>query len=924
MLPYNNDTAPAEALGSDCVGLKPSSEPPRNMLVGLLKTLFAGTSARAYVCSFSNDRDDRIGERHIATRDAAQVISFASEWDKPGRGTFFCVGTVKPGAKRNQDNIVETIGLHADIDFNKIDGNPGRDEVLRQLARLRYQPTALVFSGGGIHAYWLFKEPMETQGNIERIKLALRQLADLVAGDLAVCEVARVLRLPGTHNTKEGAWTEVEVISLDDHRRYELDDLEEWLSEASPIMLRKQRERGVTVGETDFFAEYAKQYGIKAPIDVEARLAAMMYMGGGDSSIHQTQLAVSASLLNRGVPVDEVVAILMDATRRAAGEYAPRWNWRREERNIRRMCGDWLRKHPQTELKSAKADKAVPLKSIEGGKVEMRTLESEQRQATCGGATVIQMPTQKSALTKKAEQHITLGQAVLAHIRAIGEELMNTKDGAWFYSQGIWELCSETKWLDVRIEQACVGLGFKSVTKLISEARNWIVRRPELWRKGAIPWDHHRKIPTRSGLVDPLSGELEPARPDHFCTWRVEVDYDPAAKCPWWEIMIADIFGDKPKAEQAALVRVVQEVLGAALIDKKPRALSKALVFWGIENIGKSGPLDVFSALFGPQAISAPIGSVDSTHGLMPFTRRLPWVLHEAFGGQWHFSATVKAIIKAIITHEPVMINIKNGPMITTVVRSPIFWATNFQPQFKESTRAIVSRMIVIECSRSFVEGKPIGVAAEALRRGFNKPAELINATELPGVLNWAIAGLQRALKRGSIELTDSIKETSDTIRRDSNLVAGFLDDCIEYDPMARLKIGDFCLAHSAWWMELKGEDRRMPTNEAINKALKAVGDRRVGMNRDEMRDGLSRYYYGVALNKLGLRYHRTAYESRLFEGKTATATNPDQEVNSLIPVSWDSRESVIKMRKAHAPGDQSDSPVTSSASEPEELVTDR
>jgi phage/plasmid-associated DNA primase len=214
------------------------------------------------------------------------------------------------------------------------------------------------------------------------------------------------------------------------------------------------------------------------------------------------------------------------------------------------------------------------------------------------------------------------------------------------------------------------------VTKLINETHNWIERRPELWRDDEIPWDQHGKIPTRSGLVDPLTGALEPAQPDHFCTWRVEVDYDPAAKCPWWETMIADVFGDREAAERAALIRVVQEVIGAALIDKKSRALSKAIVFWGIENLGKSGPLDVIAGLFGGQVIGASIGSIEGTHGMMPFARRLPWVLHEAFGGQWHFSANVKSII----TQEPVSINIKNGPVVTQVVRSPIFWATNFPP----------------------------------------------------------------------------------------------------------------------------------------------------------------------------------------------------------------------------------------------------
>jgi phage/plasmid-associated DNA primase len=208
---------------------------------------------------------------------------------------------------------------------------------------------------------------------------------------------------------------------------------------------------------------------------------------------------------------------------------------------------------------------------------------------------------------KRGEQHIELGKAVLANIHTAGEELINTKVGSWFYSNGMWEMLGEMKWLDVRIERACVTLGFISGTKLVNEARNWILRRPELWRKEALPWDQHGKIPTRSGLVDPLTGDLEPARPDHFCTWRIDVDYHPDATCPWWQQMAADMFGDKKPDEQSALVNVVRECVGAALIDKKPRALSKALVFWGNENRAKSGVLDVVTGLFGGKPITAPI-----------------------------------------------------------------------------------------------------------------------------------------------------------------------------------------------------------------------------------------------------------------------------------------------------------------------------
>jgi hypothetical protein len=317
-------------------------------------------------------------------------------------------------------------------------------------------------------------------------------------------------------------------------------------------------------------------------------------------------------------------------------------------------------------------------------------------------------------------------------------------------------------------------------------------------------------------------------------------------------------------------------------------------VFWGVENRGKSGPLEVAAGLFG-KTISAPIGSLEGAHGLMPFQQRAPWVLHEAFSGQWHFSSYVKSII----TQDPVMINIKNGPMISKVIHAPIFWATNFQPQFKEATRAIVSRLIIIEVNRAFVDGKPIGAAAEAIKRGYSKPGEFVVATELQGVLNWAIAGLKRAKQRGHIDLPASVKETAEAIHRDSNLVVGFLDECVEFDPLARLKIADFCLAHTTWWLQMKGESRKLPSNEAINKALQALGERRIAINRDELRDSSGRYYCGMKLNKAGLDYHKTGSQSALFERKALTATVPGREVNSDVPVSWDSKSSIAAMRKA-------------------------
>ncbi|MGY3496754.1 hypothetical protein [Bradyrhizobium sp. USDA 4502] len=337
--------------------------------IEFLKALFAYTGGPIYTCTFTNERE-RGAERHVISRTPRQITAFIKKWDKAGRGLFFCIATQKDAAqKRNKENCHEVGFLHADIDFKHVDplGADPLGDVLRHLGRLRCLPSITVASGGGVHAYWRLTEPMDTRDQIDRIEAVLRQLADLVAGDLAVCEVSRVMRLPGSHNTKDGGWKEVKVTDFHPERQYEFDDIEEWLSEQSPVMLRRNRAYARTAGENmavesqtvsgeiDFFAEYAKREGFKPRINVGQRLRDMMYMAGGDNSIHITQRSVTASLLNSGVDLDAVVERVLVATRAAAGEYGARWNWRREERKVRQMCETWLKKRSRRNDKRREA-----------------------------------------------------------------------------------------------------------------------------------------------------------------------------------------------------------------------------------------------------------------------------------------------------------------------------------------------------------------------------------------------------------------------------------------------------------------------------------------------------------------------------------------------------------------------------------------
>src|ERR1700731_3342956 len=82
-----------------------SSHPPTRFLVDMFA---ASTTEPVYLCSLPNHDADQphAGERHIATRELRLVEQFVTTWDRPHRGVYFCVSTIKPGVtKRNKETV---------------------------------------------------------------------------------------------------------------------------------------------------------------------------------------------------------------------------------------------------------------------------------------------------------------------------------------------------------------------------------------------------------------------------------------------------------------------------------------------------------------------------------------------------------------------------------------------------------------------------------------------------------------------------------------------------------------------------------------------------------------------------------------------------------------------------------------------------
>lgn len=105
---------------------------------------------------------------------------------------------------RHQENVASLKSLWLDIDFKNYDSVKAcADDVARFLADFP-KPTFIVNSGGGLHLYWVFEEPISlTQWTPLAQGLAAIAKAKKLRADYGVTiDAARVLRLPGSVNHK--------------------------------------------------------------------------------------------------------------------------------------------------------------------------------------------------------------------------------------------------------------------------------------------------------------------------------------------------------------------------------------------------------------------------------------------------------------------------------------------------------------------------------------------------------------------------------------------------------------------------------------------------------------------------------------------------------------------------------------------------
>jgi len=690
----------------------------------------------------------------------------------------------------------------------------------------------------------------------------------------------RLLRLPGTHNSKNGEWTEVVVEVNQPTRRYELDDLRDWLELAPQPLLHRRERAGNGQSPDNPFLMIARRQGFKPPIDVEARLAAMQYQGPEETGIHRTQLAVSASLLNQGLAVDEVVTLLLEATHVAAGEAGQKWNWRREERELRGMCEAWQKKHPEIAAKATVAEGAAepappPLEPPSGSTEPPASAPPGPSAGSAGASTAsgpsvsVSASPRKAGKLKRAQLAVILADGVIAAIRRDGGDLLLTEGDLHFYRDGLWSPADDAieQRLRVLIQQGADTLG-EADTKILSAAWKRLKEHPALYR-AHIDWDAAGKVCLTNGVLDLTSRAFTSWAPEHYLRRKLAVAYDPAATdIPRITEFIAGLFPGRPD-----IIELLQEFAGAALcVRLLHREQRRALWLIGASRTGKSELGRLLGHPFGPSVVAPTVRDLEEPFGLEVFYRATAWVCDDAANEGDKLNPQR---FKTVVTGEPINIRRKYKGAIRIELAIPVVLTANALPAARDASDAVFNRSLVVDMTHVFDDA-----AAIAFRRKLGVPlserwlSDWLFRQEGPGFLNWALVGLDRLLERGGFKIPEEVENAILDFKDQGSFVSEFARVALGPDARIRITRTDLVCAFHGWLKAEEGDNAKLYGARWLIPKLRIA----CPWITHYTGDGGVRYLGGAQMTTQGLDHWETQHNAAAQDGRGARGSSTQRK----------------------------------------------
>jgi putative DNA primase/helicase len=321
-------------------------------------------------------------------------------------------------------------------------------------------------------------------------------------------------------------------------------------------------------------------------------------------------------------------------------------------------------------------------------------------------------------------------------------------------------------------------------------------------------WLDHRDIvgpivATANGLLDISTKTLYPHTPLFFNVTSVPFAYDPYAQTPqrWLDFL------DALWPQETDAIYALGEWFGYVVSGRLD--LHKILLTVGPTRGGKGVIARVESAMIGKRNVCGPtLNSLGGDFGLAPLLGKSLAIISDArFVGK--NSGIVVERLLSISGEDTLTVNIKYREQWNGKLSCRLHVISNELPRLGDASTAVIGRIILLPLTRSWLGKEDHGL----------EPALL---AELPGILNWALAGLERLTFENGNTFTRvaAADEAIITMRDLSSPVAAFVREKCVIGADKKIEIGALYAAFKQWCEE---NEHPKPSKQIFGRDLRAA-----------------------------------------------------------------------------------------------------
>lgn len=308
---------------------------------------------------------------------------------------------------------------------------------------------------------------------------------------------------------------------------------------------------------------------------------------------------------------------------------------------------------------------------------------------------------------------------------------------------------------------------------------------PPVWLDGQSGGLDRRFVAMANGILNldalfeggnrSLADVLHPLTPRWFSRTVLSYPFEPRARCPLWEAVLARIL-----EEDEQRIKLLQEWFGYCLTADTSQ--HKMLLMYGEGNNGKSLVCNVLTELLGPENVSGvPLEAFGTRFGLYASLGMLANVIPEV----GEIDRVAEGALKSFVGGDRACFDRKNRDPIQEWPTARLTVATNNLPRFSDRTDGTWRRILLLPFR--------VSIPAEEVDR------DLLNKLrpQLSGIFNWSLRGLYRLQKRGEFTEAQVSATALQEYREELNPAAQFLEAFTE--PGGSVNCTELYTAYKGW-----------------------------------------------------------------------------------------------------------------------------